>query len=84
VPQRAWREDEMIGGKPPVVKYLWLWLWDIWSNKLVVSCEMVASRQRCKHVRRRIYIAGNRNGATISEHYNSLKLSVCNSDLSSV
>jgi hypothetical protein len=22
VPQRAWREDEMIGGKPPVVKYL--------------------------------------------------------------
>jgi hypothetical protein len=25
--QGAWRQDELIGGKPPVVKKLWLWLW---------------------------------------------------------
>jgi hypothetical protein len=23
----AWRQDELIGGKPPIVKWLWLWLW---------------------------------------------------------
>jgi hypothetical protein len=26
-PQGAWRQDELIGGKPPVVNELWLWLW---------------------------------------------------------
>jgi hypothetical protein len=26
-PQGAWRQDELIGGKPPVVKLLWLGLW---------------------------------------------------------
>jgi hypothetical protein len=26
-PQGAWRQDQLIGGKPPVVKQLWLRLW---------------------------------------------------------
>lgn len=26
-PQEAWCQDELIGGKVPVVKWLWLWLW---------------------------------------------------------
>jgi hypothetical protein len=26
-PQGAWCQDELIGGKPPFVKLLWLWLW---------------------------------------------------------
>jgi hypothetical protein len=27
-PQGTWRQDEMIGGKPPVVKQFWLRLWE--------------------------------------------------------
>jgi hypothetical protein len=29
--QGAWRQDELIGGKPTVVKKLWHWLW-LWSH----------------------------------------------------
>jgi hypothetical protein len=24
---RGWRQDELVGGKPPVLKWYWLWLW---------------------------------------------------------
>jgi hypothetical protein len=37
--QGAWRQDELIGGKPPVIKWLWLWLslkWSILSSFLHV------------------------------------------------
>jgi hypothetical protein len=50
----------------------------------VVSCEMVASRQRRKHESSRISIVRNRNRATASEDCNRLILDVCSSDLLSV
>jgi hypothetical protein len=37
--QGAWRQDELIGGKPPVVKQLWLWFWAVESVESVESCS---------------------------------------------
>jgi hypothetical protein len=35
-PIEAWRQEEQIGGKPLVVKNLWLWFW-LWPYRATVK-----------------------------------------------
>jgi hypothetical protein len=53
-------------------------------STFVLSCEMIASRQRRKHESSRISIVRNRKRATASEDCNRLVLDVCSSYLLSV
>jgi hypothetical protein len=40
--QGIWRQNELIGGKPPIVKQLWLWLWLKFyelNNRVTTDCS---------------------------------------------
>jgi hypothetical protein len=76
--QGDWRQDEMIGGKPPVVKQLWLWHWriDCWRGGAV--------RRGFGHGSRGIAIVWSRHQEKSGENTAGWKrLGVCCSDLQS-
>jgi hypothetical protein len=81
--QGAWRQDEVIGGKPPVVKQLWLWIW-LWAERNWESSDAGYSPDR-EDLR-----AGSWRISTVSIRYQDTaiedtagwgRLSVCSSDL---
>jgi hypothetical protein len=48
--QGAWSQDELIGGKPSVVKWLWLWLWRQWVDGAIVSSSAMEGQNAYKGV----------------------------------
>jgi hypothetical protein len=47
-PQRVWRQDKLIGGKPPVVKCLGVWNRGIWTGRFFTGRSKQTPKERLK------------------------------------